>query len=58
MNEIQLEIQDIEWKIQDLDSTLEGISTQHVMYPALYLELQDLKDQLARVKDLATKFDL
>jgi hypothetical protein len=58
VTEIQEEIQQIEQQIQALEDTLEAISPTNVIYPALLLELQDLKDMLEPVKNLATKFDL
>jgi predicted nucleic acid-binding Zn-ribbon protein len=58
VNEIQLEIRDIEQKIQNLEDTLDAISPTNVIYPALMLELQDLREQLEPVKALAIKFNL
>jgi prefoldin subunit 5 len=58
MSSIQDDIEQVETRIQELEDMLEGISLTHVMFPALFLELQELKDSLQPLKELARKYNL
>lgn len=58
MAKIQDEVAEIEARIQELEDVLEAISSNHVMFPALFLELQELKDLIRPLKDTVIKHNL